>query len=59
MDAHTLPDGVTQTAAYMDICQGAEGHLVIFDRDPRKSWEEKISYSVEQFENKSIHVWQM
>lgn len=57
--AHTLSEGIAQTAAYMDMCQGVEGHLVIFDRDPHKSWDEKISYSVEQFENKSIHVWQL
>ena len=57
--AHTLSEGIAQTAAYMDMCQGAEGHLVIFDRDPHKSWDEKISYSVEQFDNKLIHVWQL
>ena len=57
--AHTVPEGVAQTAKYMDISKGAEGHLVVFDRDPHKSWDEKISSSVEQFENKTIHVWQM
>lgn len=57
--AHTVPEGVAQTAKYMEISKGAEGHLVVFDRDPHKSWDEKISSSIEQFENKTIHVWQM
>ena len=37
----TLTKGLTQTAKYIDLCNAIEGHLVIFDRDTDKSWEEK------------------
>jgi hypothetical protein len=39
----TLSDGLPQTAAYMDQCAAAEGHLVIFDRDEGRTWEKKFS----------------
>ena len=34
--------GVLQTAGYADRSGAAEGHLLVFDRDDRKSWEEKV-----------------
>lgn len=34
--------GAAQTAAYMDRCRASEGHLVVFDTDDRKSWDERI-----------------
>lgn len=34
--------GAAQTAGYMDRSGAEEGHLVIFDSDRNKSWEEKI-----------------
>ncbi|MBL0700439.1 MAG: ATP-binding protein, partial [Desulfosarcina sp.] len=40
--AKTISDGLEQTAAYMDKCAAGEGHLVIFDRDENKSWDDKI-----------------
>ena len=43
----------------MDISNATEGHLVIFDRDPNKTWEEKISQTQEQCENNTINIWQM
>ena len=54
-----LPKGLEQTAQYMDRSQATEGHLVIFDRDPRKTWEEKISHNQEQFQGKTIEVWRL
>lgn len=57
--ADTLPKGLAQTASYMDTCGATEGHLVIFDKDPSKSWEEKISHYDEQFNGKAITVWLM
>lgn len=33
--------GAAQTAGYMDRSGAAEGHLLVFDQDPGKSWEEK------------------
>ena len=48
-----------QTAEYMDTSHATEGHLVIFDRTPNKSWDEKIYQRTESFDNKTIHVWGM
>ena len=49
----TLAQGLTQTRAYMDRCGAEEGHLLIFDRDPKRSWEEKIW----EKEVEGIRVW--
>ncbi len=38
----TLAEGIPQIKAYMDRCGAPEGHLLIFDRNPNRSWEEKI-----------------
>lgn len=55
----TLSDGLEQTAKYMDSAQATEGHLLIFNRDPQKSWEEKISQETVVFKTNPIHVWNM
>ena len=34
--------GALQTAGYAGRSGAAEGHLLVFDRDERKSWEEKV-----------------
>ena len=34
--------GALQTAGYVDRSGAAEGHLLVFDRDERKSWKKKI-----------------
>lgn len=52
----TLEDGVEQTWEYMDRCGTEEGHLVVFDRDIDKSWEEKIFVREESFRGKVIKV---
>ena len=49
----TLAQGLTQTRAYLDRCGAEEGHLIIFDRDPKRSWEEKIW----EKEVEGIKVW--
>lgn len=51
--------GLEQTADYMDKSQTAEGYLVIFDKDPQKTWNEKISHRVEQIQGKTIEVWML
>ena len=38
----TIAEGLEQTAAYMDRCAAREGHLVIIDRAPGKSWDDKV-----------------
>ena len=38
----TIRDGLEQTAGYMDRCAAEAGHLVVFDREEGRSWEEKV-----------------
>ena len=57
-DTKTLPDGLRQTAGYMDTSGATEGHLVIFDKR-EKNWDEKIYTKQASFENKVITVWGM
>ena len=53
----TRDKNLEQTAGYMDKCEAKEGWLVIFDRDPEKPWEEKITWSTESVQGgKIIHV---
>jgi Holliday junction resolvase len=54
-----LTDWLDQTVSYMDTVGSDEGHLVIFDREENKSWEEKIYHTVEKFEGKEVFVWGM
>ena len=37
-----IADGIRQTARYAAGCGAEEGHLVVFDQDPTRSWDEKI-----------------
>ena len=55
----TIQDGLDQTAGYMDRCAAEAGHLVIFDRDASKSWDEKIFHRVEASAGRHIHLWGM
>ena len=55
----TIAAGLVQTAAYMDKCDADEGHLVVFDRDEERTWEEKIFAETRAVEGKEIFVWGM
>jgi len=55
----TLSDYLEQITRYMDHTRATEGHLLIFDRDATKSWEEKISHDTVSFNASRIHVWTM
>ena len=55
----TLTEGLKQTAGYMDACGATEGHLVIFDRDINKPWNEKISQRIANESGKEIHIWML
>lgn len=55
----TLQKGLVQISKYIDYCGATEGHLLIVDRDPGKSWDEKISQEILAFDAKTIHVWTM
>ncbi|MGH9428157.1 MAG: ATP-binding protein, partial [Terriglobia bacterium] len=53
----TLTKGVAQTWEYLDRCGAEEGYLVIFDRTPGKTWEEKLFQRTEELRGKAIQVW--
>jgi len=38
----TIAEGVEQTRSYVDRCDAEAGHLIVFDRSPERSWQEKI-----------------
>jgi len=52
-------EGLAQTYDYMDRCGAVEGHLVIFDRRPGISWEERLFSESNDFQNVRITVWGM
>ncbi len=52
-------EGLRQTAGYLDRLGSEAGHLVVFDRDPARSWEEKIYRRAAEYEGKTITVWGM
>ena len=56
---HTISEGCAQLAEYKDKCGSDDGHLIVFDRDPEKAWQEKIFKRAETFENWKIVVWGM
>ena len=53
----TEREGLEQTRAYMDRCAAAEGHLVIFDRSPDKSWAEKVFCRRDADGGQPVTVW--
>ena len=38
----TIEEGVQQTRGYLDRCGAEAGHLIVFDRSPERSWDQKI-----------------
>ena len=56
----TIQDGLRQTWEYMDLCGSVdEGHFILFDRNPSRSWEEKIWHRVMSYQGHDIMVWGM
>ena len=55
----TVADGVQQTRAYVDRCGAEAGHLVVFDRSPERSWEEKIFRRAPRADGVPVTVWGM
>ena len=53
----TIERGLEQTAAYMDRCGATDGHLVIFDRDADRPWEEKLFREDRSWRGRPITVW--
>ena len=54
----TVREGLEQTGAYMNRCAAEEGHLVVFDRTPGVSWDDKI-FRRDGTGEKEITVWGM
>ena len=52
-----LAQGLEQTADYADSFKADEAHLVIFNRDPDVSWDEKIWQRPETRGTRTIRVW--
>ncbi len=55
----TIAQGVEQTWTYLDRVGAEAGHLVIFDRDKKRSWVEKIFSREETYRDTTIKVWGM
>ena len=55
----TIAQGLVQTVAYMDRIDTAVGHLIIFDRRPEVSWEQKIFREERVYDGRKIHIWGM
>ena len=55
----TIAEGVEQTQGYLDRCGAEEGHLIVFDRAPERSWEEKIFRRAPSGAGAPVTVWGM
>ncbi|MGB4976674.1 MAG: hypothetical protein WBR35_08050, partial [Anaerolineae bacterium] len=53
----TLADGLTQTWHYADACGADEAHLIIFDRRPGRTWQERIYRRDESYQQRLITLW--
>ena len=53
----TVCEGLEQTLDYMDRCGAESGHLVIFDRDAAKPWEERLYRREESIGGRAVTVW--
>ena len=54
-----VADGLVQIGEYMDRCATDDGHLVIFDRSEKRSWEEKVFRRSEIAGDRPVTVWGM
>lgn len=52
-----LAEGLEQTVAYMDRCGTQEAHLLLFDRRPDRTWDERIFRREEAHAGKRVVVW--
>lgn len=53
----TITDGVSQVGGYARLCGATEAHLVIFNRDPEVSWDEKVWHQVRHDADLQVEVW--
>ena len=52
-----IGQGLEQTADYARRVGADEAHLIVFDRSPERSWDEKIWRRDESFDGMAISVW--
>lgn len=52
-----IEQGLAQTAQYADRLNAEEAHLIIFNRNPEMSWEEKIWQKIARAQQREIHIW--
>ena len=57
--SRTIAQGLEQTRAYMERCAADEGHLIVFDRTPGKSWDDKVFRREEVTGRGPMTVWGM
>jgi len=55
--AKSIEKGIEQTLRYIDTLGCTEGWLVAFDRNAEKPWDEKIYYTPEVINGKTVHVF--
>ena len=55
----TIALGIEQTRAYMDRCAAAEGHLVVFDRNPDTPWADRLFRREETAGGAPVTIWGM
>ncbi len=52
-----IKNGLTQTAQYADKLAASQAHLIIFNRDPAVSWQDKIWQRQMTYQSRHIQVW--
>jgi DNA polymerase III delta prime subunit len=55
----TIKEGLEQTRVYMDKCGAKQGYLLIFNRSPKASWEEKIFHREKTYKGMKIKIYGM
>lgn len=55
----TVQTALEQTTQYMDRCRAGSGHVVIFDRRPGKTWEQRLFRRDPKLNERPITVWGM
>lgn len=55
---HLVAEGLAQTGDYMDRAGTREGHLVLFDLRPNRTWAEKLHRRARRdAKGREITVW--
>ncbi|MCY4357345.1 MAG: ATP-binding protein, partial [Gammaproteobacteria bacterium] len=52
-----IAQGIEQIGGYMNRCGTAEGHLVVFESDASKTWDERIFRYEEAVNGSMVVVW--